>query len=68
MVNEAEVARINRDHNGVSAGGNLPVHYLPGDPSVCQFGDKVETKWSGLLTGLGAWAVGGVPRLLKTKG
>ena len=57
VVNEAEVARINRDHNGVSGGGSMPVHYLPSDPSVCQVGDTLETKWSGLLTGLGAWVV-----------
>ena len=65
VVNEAEIARINRDHNGVSADGSVPVHYLPGDPSVCQVGDTVETKWSGLLTGLGAWVVAAFPAFAK---
>jgi hypothetical protein len=41
----------------VSAGSSVPVHYLPSDPSICQVGDKVETKWSGLLVGFGSWAV-----------
>jgi hypothetical protein len=39
------------------AGSSVPVHYLPSDPSVCQVGDQVETKWSGLLVGFGSWAV-----------
>ena len=53
--------------DGLSAGGTVPVHYLPADPTVCQAGDKVETKWSGLLIGLGAWAVGAFLAFSKTK-
>ena len=54
---EQRVQVSSSQFEGVSEGGSVPVHYLPGDPSVCQAGDTVETKWSGLLTGLGAWVV-----------
>jgi hypothetical protein len=60
--------RVNSSQfDAVSAGGSVPVHYLPADPTVCQVGDKVETKWSGLLIGLGAWAVGAFLAFSKTK-
>ena len=48
-------------------GGTVPVHYLPGDPSICQVGDKVEIEWSGMLVGLGAWVVGAFLSFSKSK-
>jgi hypothetical protein len=43
-------------YNAAKAGGRVPVHYLPSKPGVCQVGEKVETRWSMMLWGLGAWA------------
>lgn len=54
---EQRVQVSSSQFDSVSQGGSVPVHYLPGDPSVCQAGDKVETKWNGLLVGFGSWAV-----------
>lgn len=54
---EQRVQVSSSQFDGTSEGGSVPVHYLPTDPSVCQVGDKVETEWSGLLVGFGAWAV-----------
>jgi hypothetical protein len=54
---EQRVQVSSSQFDDVGAGSSVPVHYLPADPSVCQVGDKVETKWSGLLVGFGSWAV-----------
>jgi len=47
-------------YDAASPGGTVPAHYLPNDPTVCQVGEKVEAKWSGILIGLGAWLVAGM--------
>jgi len=41
------------DYDTYSAGrkGSIPVHYLPGDPEICQAGNTVETKYSHALMG-----------------
>lgn len=55
----AQRVRVNSSqYDSAQPGGTVPVHYLPDNPSVCQVGDKVETEWSGMLVGLGAWVVG----------
>jgi Protein of unknown function (DUF3592) len=54
---EQRVQVSSSQFEGASEGGSVPVHYLPANPSICQVGDKVETQWSGLLIGLGSWAV-----------
>jgi hypothetical protein len=55
------------EFDAVSAGGKVPVHYLPADPSVCQVGEKVETDWAGLIVGLGTLAVATFVGLSKSK-
>ena len=50
------------------SGGTVPAHYLPSDPSVCQIGETVETEWTGILVGLGAWVVGAFVSFSKEKG
>jgi Protein of unknown function (DUF3592) len=54
---EAQSVKVSSSqYDGAKVGGNVPVHYLPSDPKICQVGEKVETKWSMMLWGLGAWA------------
>jgi len=56
---EAQNVKVSSSqYDAAKVGGNVPVHYLPSDPKVCQIGEKVETKWSWMVYGLGAWAIG----------
>src|SRR5262245_19206795 len=64
---EQRVKVSSSQYDAAKPGGSVPVHYLPSDPEVCQVGEKVETRWSTMLWGLGAWAAGAFVAFSKSE-
>jgi hypothetical protein len=54
-------------YDAANPGGTVPAHYLPGNPKVCQVGGTVQTEWSGLAAGFGAWVLSAILGFSKTQ-
>jgi hypothetical protein len=50
-----------------SKAGSVQVTYLPGNPSVCAFGPKVDTKWGMILVGILMMGGAGVTAFSKSE-
>jgi hypothetical protein len=48
---EQELKVSSATYNKAEASGTVPVHYLPSDPNICAFGEKVEAKFGNMVWG-----------------
>jgi hypothetical protein len=54
-------------YDEASKAGSVQVTYLPGDPAVCAFGPKVDTKWGMILFGILMMGSAGVSAFSKSQ-
>ena len=47
------------DYDSAPVGGNVQVHYLPDDPTICQVGNQAQVKWTTFVIGAFMTLVGG---------